>query len=285
MTVNEYTINVGAENPFSVYHMSDNHICLADTRDNERKRILAKNRTIDFAGEEGSKLPDICDAMLSEVRAAKAPLIHTGDMIDFVSYANLDYVKDKLSGQDVIMAVGNHEFSQYVGEAFEDEAYKSQSKERVLSVLPQGCLFGSRVIEGVKFITLDNVYYYVLPEHLSLLQKELAEGLPTVLVVHTPLYSSDTYRQVVNIHREGEPPYLCGCPEPYLRKLEEMRYKQQVPDETTLAFLRVCEEAENLKAVLAGHLHFPLVSRLDSGIPQYAVGPGYSGYMNKYTFV
>lgn len=285
MTVNEYTIPVGAENPFTAYHMSDNHICLADDRDDERKQILAKNRTIDFAGRAGDRLQNICSEMLETVRAAKAPLIHTGDMIDFVSYANLDYARDKLSGLDVIMAAGNHEFSLYVGEAFEDEAYKAQSKDRVLSALPEGSLFGVRVIEGVKFITIDNVYYYVLPEHLAMLQKELADSMPAVLVAHTPLYSSDTYRQVTEKHRVGEPPYLCGCPEPYLRNLEEMRYRQQVPDETTKAFLRVCETAPNLKAVLAGHLHFGVVSRLDSGIPQYAVEPGYNGSMNKYTFV
>lgn len=285
MKVNEYTIKVGAKKPFSAYHMSDNHICLADTRDNERKRALAKTRTISFAGEEGTKLQDICGEMLETVGRSGLPLIHTGDMIDFVSHANLDYVRDSLRGLDVIMAAGNHEFSLYVGEAFEDEAYKAQSKEALLKVLPRGSLLGSRVIEGVKFITLDNVYYYVLPESLAELQAELAEGLPTVLVMHTPLYSADTYRQVTERHREGEPPYLCGCPEPLLRGLEEMRYNQQRPNETTLAFMRLCEGAENLKAVLTGHLHFSVVSKLDSGVPQYAVGAGFEGCMNKYNFV
>lgn len=285
MTVNEYEIKVGAKNPFSVYHMSDNHICLADMRDDERKRTLAKKRTIDFAGELGDKLQNICDAMIAEIKSAKIPLIHTGDMIDFVSYANLDYMKERFSDIDVIMAAGNHEFSLYVGEAFEDEAYKAQSKDKVLSVLPRGSLFGSRIIEGVKFVTLDNVYYYVLPEHLLLFQKELSEGLPTVLIVHTPLYSADTYSQVVKKHEKGVPPYLCGCPEECLRGLEEMRYKQQLPNDTTRAFLQLCEKSENLKAVISGHLHFGLVSNLDSGTAQFVAAPAYSGEMNKYSFV
>lgn len=44
INVQEYTIQVGADKPFSVYHMSDNHICEADERDNARKQRLAERR-------------------------------------------------------------------------------------------------------------------------------------------------------------------------------------------------------------------------------------------------
>lgn len=285
IVINHYTIPVGAKKEFSVYHMSDNHICLADERDNERKNLLAKERANAFTNGHPELLEEMLICMLEEVRRQKLPLIHTGDLIDFTSCANFDYARQCIEGLDVIMAVGNHEFSQYVGEAFEDEAYKEQSIKDVLASLPDGCMFGSRVIEGVKFITLDNCYYYITPPQLEYFREVLSDGLPVVLVMHTPLYSSDLYRQIVAAKGVEEPPYLCGCPQQYLRHLSEARYRQQAPDETTLQFLGLCKSAPNLKAVLAGHLHATYVSSLDSGIPQYVVEGGFNGVMNKYIFV
>lgn len=285
ITVKEYTIPVGAKKEFSVYHMSDNHICLADERDDERKRRLAAGRVSAFSDISGEHIQKIYEAMLEEVRTQNIPLVHTGDLIDFVSKANLEYAKKTLEGMDVIMAVGNHEFSQYVGEAFEDEGYKAQSKEEVLAAMPEGSWFGVRVIEGVKFITLDNVYYYVTPWQSEQFKKELSDGMPAVLVVHTPLYSKDMYEQVIEATGIDTPPYLMGCPEPLLRHLDGHRFRQQVPDGTTIDFLEFCEQAPNLRAILSGHFHRSYVSKLDSGIPQYVVDGGFHAVMNKYTFV
>ena len=36
-------------------------------------------------------------------------------------------MRDTLGARECFMAAGNHEYSLYVGEAFEDEAYKIQS--------------------------------------------------------------------------------------------------------------------------------------------------------------
>lgn len=285
INVQEYTIQVGADKPFSVYHMSDNHICEADERDNARKQRLAERRGKEFSDCGKNAVRQLCDTMLEVVRREQLPLIHTGDLIDFVSEANLAYAKQALNGLDVMMAVGNHEFSQYVGEAFEDERCKAETKEQVLAAMPDGSLFGVQIRNGVKFITVDNGYYYILPEQLKAFEKEISEGMPTVLVMHNPLYSKDMYEQVITATGKNEPPYLMGCPEVLLRHLEGSRFRQQVADGVTLKFLACCEEAANLKAVLAGHLHKSYVSRLDSGVPQYVVDGAYHAVMNKYQFI
>ena len=79
------TISVGAEKPFSLLHMSDTHLTLADERDDERKRTLAANRSGFFPEaletmEAGEKL----------AREKQLTIVHSGDLIDFVSSANLD---------------------------------------------------------------------------------------------------------------------------------------------------------------------------------------------------
>ena len=48
MTIRKIRLDVGADKPFTLFHMSDNHICLADGRDNERKNALAVRRNGEF---------------------------------------------------------------------------------------------------------------------------------------------------------------------------------------------------------------------------------------------
>ena len=50
------------------------------------------------------------------------PIIHTGDLIDFVSLANLERAERFISENDCFTVAGNHEFSLYVGEAKENAA-------------------------------------------------------------------------------------------------------------------------------------------------------------------
>lgn len=284
MKINEYTLAVGAEKPFVAFHMSDNHVCLADERDDDRKIALAERRERSFCGEDGPGTAETAEELITAAKKENALLIHTGDLIDFVSRKNLDFAKRYFDGVDAVMCAGNHEFSLYVGEAWEDEAYKAQSLGKVKKAMPDGIIFGVKEINGVRFITLDDSYYYILPELYTKTAEALEGDKPCVLLVHTPLYSEDTYRKVMKDAPADAPPYLCGCPDDLLRHLSEHRYKQQRADETTLAFLRLCSNAKNLKAVLTGHIHKPCFSYLDSGIPQIAAGGAYEGTINRYIF-
>jgi len=284
MNIRKAALHVGAQQPFTLLHMSDNHICLADQRDNERKNALAVRRNGEFThNADPERQTRVAEELIAYAKERNAPLLHTGDLIDFTSEANFDYARRVLADVDVIMAVGNHEFSQYVGEAWEDEAYKAVSMDSVLAAFPEGILFGVRVIHGVKIITLDDNYYYVTPELLARLKEELSDGVPAILAMHNPLFSEDLYAQVMAGKAPDAPPYLLGCPEERLRTLSEKRYNQQKPNDITLEFLHFCESCPNLKAVLAGHLHKFYESRLDSGTPQYVCAASYRGEIIEYT--
>ena len=285
MKIREITIQVGAKEPFSVLHTSDNHLCLADERDNERKRKLAEDRVRCFTKEYPERLTEMTEEIFAYAKEHNLPILHTGDLIDFVSEANLDYTKKLMEGADVFAAAGNHEFSLYVGEAWEDEAYKAQSFEHVKAAFPGDFWFQTRMIGGVKFIALENGYYYVTEEQLRLFKEATAEDVPTVLMVHNPLYSEDTFRKYKEGRPASEPAYLFGCPEDLMWEWEEHRRLQQRPDEVTKEFMAYCENLPCLKAVLAGHMHEFIASTLDSGIPQYVVGAGYKSDVNLYTFV
>ena len=90
--------------------MTDSHIALADEHDNERKHALAKRR--------GS--PDREKYLYEHIAYAKEHcdvLVHTGDLFDFVSHANTVKAREILSDGHIFFIAGNHEYSQYVGEA------------------------------------------------------------------------------------------------------------------------------------------------------------------------
>lgn len=285
MKITEIQIPVGATMPFRMLHMSDNHLCLADDRDDQRKNDLAHARGNSFTGGHPERLTEQVSEFMSFAAQEKIGILHTGDMIDYVSEANLDYTREAFANADVFVAAGNHEFSLYVGEAWEDEAYKQQSMAHVKAAFPGDFWFQTKVVNGVKFIALENGYYYITEEQFDLFKTATADGMPAVLLVHNPLYSKDLYEQVTAGKSPSEPPYLMGCPEPLLRTLDAYRYRQQVPNELTLAFMDYCNTLPNLKAVLSGHLHVPFSSQLDSGIPQYVAGAGYAGEANLYTFL
>lgn len=285
MNIREITIPVGVKEPFSVLHTSDNHLCLADERNDERKIRLAKERQYAFTKGHPERLVERAEEIFAYARENNLTLLHTGDLIDFVSEANLDYTKKLMEGADVFVAAGNHEFSLYVGEAWEDEAYKAQSFEHVKEAFPGNFWFQTRMIGGVKFIALENGYYYVTEEQLRLFKEATAEDVPTVLMVHNPLYSADIFLKYKEGRPASEPAYLMGCPEDLMWEWEEYRRLQQRPDAVTKEFMDYCEKLPCLKAVLAGHMHEFIASQLDSGIPQYVVGGGYKSDVNLYTFV
>ena len=121
--------------------------------------------------------------------------IHTGDFIDFVSQANLERAKKFIDGNDVLFIAGNHEFSLYVGEAFEDEAYRNLSLEYVQKFFKEDIRFNARQIGGVNFVGIDNGYYRFDAQQLTKLEEQVALGLPIILYMHNPLFEKSLFEE------------------------------------------------------------------------------------------
>ena len=89
LKIERHTLNVGAERPFTAVHISDTHITFSDARDTERTQKLAESRSKYFSKAERYFL-----ASAEYAKKKDALLLHTGDMIDFLSEKNLEYVKN-----------------------------------------------------------------------------------------------------------------------------------------------------------------------------------------------
>lgn len=289
-TIRRLTIAVGASKPFKALHLSDTHLTRVDSRDNERKHSLAASRLKVFPDAER-----YFDAALRYVRENNLILLHTGDLQDFVSEANIDFIRDSLGTSNWYASAGNHEYSQYVGEAKEDAAYRLQSLNKVQSAFPNDLTVASRVINGVNFVAIDDGYYNVTAEQHEAVKREMEKGMPVVLMCHVPLYTPK-HCQTILKGNGGVAGYMTGAPlsitqtyqqDPSRPASEQWRNRsvQQRAERSTLDFIAWLKEQPQLKAILCGHCHDFFEERFSPTAMQYTVEAGYKGGAYEIEFV
>ncbi|MBO4942886.1 MAG: metallophosphoesterase [Muribaculaceae bacterium] len=269
MSISYVNVHIGLEAPFSVLHISDTHLTEAYPDESENKRAISKDRTATFGGLQA-------DALARSLNWADRYcdfVVHTGDMIDYQSEANYDLVK-KYSGENRILCVGNHEFSpeMWLSEIPESktEQYKSYTRDEIDRVYKIDSKFQSRVVNGVNFVAIDNVYGTVTPAQVELFDKELAKGLPIVLCMHVPFFSDDMWRANVKYWARGGAKFRdAGIPQP------SGDYLAQQSDKTTKEFISRLKNETFLKAILAGHIHFSYQERFSPTANQYVAGPNF----------
>ena len=282
LNIKEITIDIGLKKPFDVMHVSDTHLTWADDRDEERKMKLAAQRTRYMGFGE-----HYLDEAIHIARERGMYMFHTGDLYDFISEANLDLAARHMLEADWFVSAGNHEFSHYLGEAKEDDAYKARRYEDVRGVFPNDIFFASRVINGVNFVAVDDVYYHFTGKQLELMKAEMAKGLPVIMLCHVPLYTPEFCTSELEA-TNGNCAYLTGVPLEITETFdpgvtypagEEWRYRkvQQRADQPTLDFIAWLREQPLLKGILCGHMHRFFEERFSPTAIQYCVGATYKG--------
>ena len=181
--------------------------------------------------------------------------MHTGDLLDFVSAANIDAAKKFTDENDCFFVAGNHEFSLYVGEAWEDKAYRDQSLDKVQAAFRNDIRFCSRVENGINLVGIDNSYYRFEREQLDALKAEVQRGLPILLFMHNPMHTDEFYNYRRNV--EGvKIAYFTGTPAEMMSDYDDHRFRQQCPDEITAEAADYIANEPMIRAIFAGHLHF-----------------------------
>ena len=269
------TLRVGLEKPVKLLHVTDTHIGRADESDDPRKHELAKRFSTsereNYLREHVAYAEENCDL-----------LVHTGDLIDFVSHANVAFAREFLKNEKIFFIAGNHEYSQYVGEAWEDKAYRMNSYMQMGYGLGVPMFFNSRTVGGVNIVGIDNSYYLFEDWHLWRLKKEAEKGLPIILAFHDPLFEESLYDYHMGLGG-ADCTYIVGCDEAHLARYSEFRAVQQRPDEPTLRMIDYIKREPLVKAVLTGHLHFSFESYLTETLPQFVTGSGYEGVARELT--
>lgn len=274
MNIEKTIINIGIERKLKFLHITDSHIILADKRDGQRKIDLMKERRAAYDVHGFDCCMKNFDAQLDMYRNSNYDLLlHTGDLIDFVSHKNIETVRSKLEGIDYLFATGNHEFSLYVGEVKEDNAYKMQSYDRVQNIFKNDLTFASRIIGGVNLITIDNSYYQFTTTQLELFMQEIQKGLPIILLIHVPIYTEKLYN--FRIYKKKDKNSALMAPP------ENCSPQEELANTETLKFIDFLKKQTLVRAVFAGHYHYNFEDILYANVMQYVTGGGFYGIMRK----
>ncbi len=266
LLVHTYEIPVKGVSKKIIYQFNDVHLALCDEMSDEAETEAAKAKTSDwerdreiFAGMYSEPYGEMqkvkatthFENMIEEAKNGDALLL-AGDIIDYANGANTRFLDDILGSLSVpyMYVAGNHE----PVETLPDNKIFSEVKKPI-----QIIEFDDMVILGV-----DNSKREITSEQNETVEKILKSGKPTLVLMHVPIMTSANEELLM---RRG----------PYFRLNHD-----EAPEENQRFIETIKENAQNVIAVLAGHLHFGNISEICENVTQYVSSQGLTGNINRY---
>ena len=262
----EITIEAGAAKPFSVLHVSDTHLTAVYPNEDKWKQEMACADTPVFGAKQE-------EALAEAIAYAKRHcdfLLHTGDLIDFVSEANLDLARRYLP-KGCIGALGNHEYSHY-GWLVKKAGTAGPGREETRKMLSKFCPFplplAEKTINGVTFVGIDDADGTISKEQIAQFRRIAAQGKPIILCMHVPFYTP-------GICRAGKRWWKKGTDEanPEMKLTD---FERQKSDLATRNFIEYLKGEPLLKGILSGHLHMFAEDRFSPTAIQHVAGGNFS---------
>jgi predicted phosphodiesterase len=267
----------GLQKPVVVFHLADAHVSVRDPAEEAVWQYSARM-------DEGYGTPrahyqtkakalpaERLRELLAAARAAHVDLIAlTGDIINNPSASSVRYVAQALRGTGLrsLYVSGNHDWH-YEGLPGSEEALRAEWTRQRLLPLYEGRnpLCSAMQVGGINFVAIDNSTYQVSPAQLAFFRQELARGLPTVLLVHIPLYTGKA-PGVKHVSACGDPDWGWDADVSYkIERRERWSKSGNLP--STVEFVALARKTSNLIAVLAGHTHRPKAETLSASAVQY----------------
>jgi len=272
--------NKAIEKPFQITMLADTHLFTDDMRGDAYQNYSARmakayNQTQHFRTglptnpEEGFRQ---ALAIAQEEQSEMIALV--GDIFSFPSEAGIEWALDQLkqAGLPYLYTAGNHDWH-YEGMPGPHAELRATWCENRLKPLYQGenPLMGVREINGVRFVSIDNSNYEILPEQLAFFKSQAALKQPMVLLLHIPLYAPG---RTIG--------YGCGHPQwgAATDRNYEIERRERWPETghtpTTFKFRREVFRSPYLMGILAGHIHRPTLDVIQ-GIPQLVTNANATG--------
>lgn len=266
--------------PLKIVHIADTHLFRDDDRGLPFRKFSnrmskAYNQTTHF--QTGASInPEIAfEQALAHAEESEADLIALiGDIFSFPSEAAIEWVLSRMEKVNIpfIYTAGNHDWH-YEGMEGSLEDLRDTWIEKRLLPLYQGNnpLMHAYDVKGVRVLAIDNSTYQINEAQLAFFKKQVASGLPLVLMVHIPMYAPGKSIS-----------FGCGNPDWGAAndgnfKLEgRMRWPESGHSSTTINFHKAVFSAPNLVGVFAGHIH-RFSMEMIKGKPQIVTDDNASG--------
>ena len=260
--LHEYQIPVKGVAKKVLYHISDIHLAHSDDPAAIEKPLDYETWLKGWPGfaighgepyaEAQMKLPEDHLACLLELADAGDAIVFTGDICDKVSHANLrilDAELEKIS-KPWLGVCGNHDCPADLPDGYRYSAIKAP-----VQVLDLGDLI---------LLGIDNSQRQISPAQSDQVRRILALGKPVIVVLHIPIMTESNWEVLLP----------CG---------DYFRLNHPAANAETLAFIDLLRQnAGQIVAVLAGHLHFLNESEIAPGLPQFVCSQSVLGNINRY---
>ena len=262
----DISIAAGAKKPFSVLHVSDTHLTAVYPHEDKWNQEMSRADTPIF----GAKQEEALSEAVAYAKSHCDFLLHTGDLIDFVSEANLDIVKRLLPG-GCLGTLGNHEYSHY-GWLVKKAGTAGPGREETRKMLSKVCPFrlpiAAKEMNGVVFVAMDDADGTVSEDQVKKFQRIASLGKPIILCQHVPFYTR-------GICQAGKRWWKQGTDEAN-PELKLPDFQRQRSDPATCEFIEYMKGEPLLKGILSGHLHMFAEDRCSPTAMQYVAGGNFS---------
>ena len=286
VTFTQLELPVGASRSFKAIHCSDSHLNFMNITDLLAAETVDDLRMYESLRVKHNALAPFAACVL-KARLENVPLLHTGDVWSFHSTVNRAMARDAFSRVgEVFYAIGNHELSGHWNPAPGFDPQKIRAE--VAADLPNDTRFAAWTKNGVKFVSFDDTPdgKPFLSEQAAFLRRELADGLPTVLLCHFPFCTEETVADLVA--QKG--PFAAMAErrrkmgkKPLVKKnIPGLLFGQRGPEKELVDWLLA---QPNLKAILCGHLHAEARYRLNDHVTEFIAGATMNGHASEIEFV
>ena len=280
LKIERLEIPLGVGKAFKAFHFSDTHLNFFDAVD-FAAAVPAKKEH--FHGR-WCRFPQALESFYASVdyaRSRNLPLLHTGDLVDFVTDGNDRVLRHNVQGLDMFYAIGNHEYQSRVPEHYvSDEA---AMRTHLRQFFGNDLTVASRVMGGANFVAFDNARHQIREETIARVKAEFEKGLPVVLMCHIPPFYTMKFREnsrkskkIIGLRMGGDPALLDNLPLP--------GNPADSHDDKTRAFYDWLRARKDLKAILCGHTHYAEIDDFSETAKMYVAGGNYEGRAYEITF-
>ena len=274
-------LRVGAKKPFEMLHISDSHLVTLGSDDlarSDKKDIDYFRRRLKTFGHPQNV--EMFAAAIAYSRAKNLPILHTGDLLDFVTEGGLAQVRRDMAGLKWNYAIGNHEYSGS-GKPSPKMEWLKGARGRMEKTFPNAIPCASKVVNGVNIVTIDNVGMSkdMFEAQFAAIKAEFAKGLPTVLAYHIPFYTHELAQHSVDVIQTTPNHWARNS----VKTIADLNsgWLASCPGKGDLKINKTLVEwlpkQKNLKALLCGHKHFEYSSPFCENVTQYVCGATFKG--------
>ena len=270
--INHYSVSVpDLDRDYSFLILNDLHLITeSDEISEDQKEEVRERRDFLFIDSDGNRSVDLWGELVSELDSFKADgIIIAGDLLDFYSESNMELIKSGLNKLQTpfLYLRADHDTGRWRVDA--DRKSVRAAEKALCSNAPILCM----EFPGFIIIGINNSTRQLTERGLRQAEKIWKTGKPLILFTHVPFQPEEEDSLAEESRRNwGGRALLWG---------KDCFYQ---PAEYTAAFMDLLYGKESpVRAVFAGHLHFPFDVMLNDRVEEHVLDANFKGNISVLT--